>query len=41
LARAYIDMEDYDGAKELLSEVVSEGNDQQKQDAQDLLGNLS
>ena len=41
LARAYIDMEDFDGARELLQEVASEGNDQQKQDARDLLDNLA
>jgi len=40
LARAYIDMEDVDGAKELLQEVVAEGSDQQKQDARSLLDSL-
>lgn len=40
LARAYIDMEDTDGAKELLQEVVAEGSDQQKQDARSLLDSL-
>jgi pilus assembly protein FimV len=41
LARAYIDMEDVDGAKELLQEVVQEGSDQQKQDARELMDNLA
>ena len=41
LARAYIDMEDADGARELLQEVMQEGSDQQKQDARDLMDNLS
>jgi len=37
LARAYVDMGDADGAKEILKEVVAEGNDQQKQEAQELI----
>lgn len=41
LARAYIDMEDVDGARELLDEVVAEGSDQQKQDARDLMDKLA
>ncbi|WP_430462301.1 FimV/HubP family polar landmark protein [Thalassolituus sp. LLYu03] len=41
LARAYIDMEDFDGAKELLQEVVQEGSDQQKTDARELMNSLS
>ncbi|MEJ2693792.1 MAG: FimV/HubP family polar landmark protein [Candidatus Thiodiazotropha sp.] len=40
LARAYIDMGDNEGAKGILDEVVNEGTDQQKQDAQELLGNI-
>jgi pilus assembly protein FimV len=40
LARAYIDMGDNEGAKSILDEVVSEGNDQQKQEAQELLGSI-
>jgi len=40
LARAYIDMGDADGAKDILEEVSLEGNDEQKQDAQDLLKTL-
>ena len=41
LARAYIDMEDFDGARELLQEVMQEGSDQQKSDARSLLSNLA
>ena len=41
LARAYVDMEDVDGAKELLQEVVQEGNDAQKQEAKDLMDKLA
>lgn len=37
LARAYIDMGDQDGAKDILSEVVVEGNDTQKKEAEELL----
>ncbi|MDO3386442.1 FimV/HubP family polar landmark protein [Gilvimarinus sp. SDUM040013] len=37
LARAYIDMGDMEGAKDILSEVTEEGNDEQKQEAQSLL----
>lgn len=40
LARAYLDMEDNDGAKELLQEVVAEGSDQQKQDARALMDSI-
>ena len=41
LARAYVDMEDFEGAKELLEEVVQEGSDQQKQDARDLMDKIA
>lgn len=37
LARAYMDMGDKEGAKEILQEVVAEGDDQQKQDAEELV----
>ncbi|MCH8551371.1 MAG: hypothetical protein LAT62_05505 [Natronospirillum sp.] len=37
LARAYIDMEDGEGARDILNEVIEEGNDQQKSDARKLL----
>ncbi len=40
LARAYLDMEDSDGAKELLQEVVAEGSDQQKHDARALMDSI-
>jgi len=40
LARAYIDMDDKDGAKEILQEVLEEGTDKQKQDAGSLLDSL-
>ena len=41
LARAYIDMDDNDGAKEILQEVVEEGTEQQKQDANKMLDSLA
>jgi pilus assembly protein FimV len=41
LARAYVDMEDADGARELLQEVIQEGNDEQKSEAKDLMDKLS
>lgn len=41
LARAYVDMEDFEGAKELLEEVVQEGSDQQKQDARELMDKIA
>ncbi len=37
LARAYIDMGDTEGAKDILDEVVQEGNDEQKQEASELM----
>ncbi|WP_020408840.1 FimV/HubP family polar landmark protein [Hahella ganghwensis] len=40
LARAYIDMGDKEGARDILEEVVDEGNDTQKQEAADLLKGL-
>ncbi|MEQ9547792.1 MAG: FimV/HubP family polar landmark protein [Marinobacter sp.] len=41
LARAYIEMGDMDGARDILEEVALEGDDEQKVEAQDLLKNLS
>lgn len=41
LAAAYIDMGDPDGAKSILDEVLSEGNDEQKERASSLLDTLS
>jgi pilus assembly protein FimV len=40
LARAYIDMGDNDGARTLLNEVTSEGDEAQIKEANDLLGSL-
>lgn len=40
LIRAYIDMGDKDSARSILSEVVVEGNDDQQQEAQELLSQL-
>lgn len=41
LAAAYIDMGDPDGARSILNEVISEGSDEQKNRAQELLNSLS
>ena len=41
LARAYIDMDDKDGAREILNEVIEEGNDDQRQEASKLMDSLS
>jgi pilus assembly protein FimV len=41
LAVAYIDMGDPDGAKSILDEVITDGNDEQKSRAQDLLASLA
>jgi pilus assembly protein FimV len=41
LARAYIEMGDSDGARDILEEVALEGNEEQKAEAQDLLKNMS
>ena len=40
LARAYADMGDKEGAENILREVISEGSDEQQQEAEELLGNL-
>lgn len=40
LARAYIDMGDPDGARSILDEVMQEGNDGQKQEAQQLMAQI-
>ncbi len=40
LAQAYIEMGDNDGARSMLEEVVEGGNDEQKQQAQDLLSKI-
>ena len=41
LARAYVDMGDPEGAKSILGEVIDEGDEAQRQEAQRLLDNLS
>jgi pilus assembly protein FimV len=41
LAKAYIDMGDPDGARSILDEVMSEGSDSQKQEAQALLDQIA
>lgn len=40
LARAYMDMGDNEGARDILAEVAHEGNEQQRQEAVDLLGRI-
>jgi pilus assembly protein FimV len=40
LARAYIDMGDTEGARDILDEVIAEGNDDQQQEARELVTNL-
>ena len=40
LARAYVEMGDKDGAKEILDEVLKEGSDQQQTEANQLLASL-
>lgn len=41
LARAYIEMDDPDNAKSILQEVIEEGNDNQRKEAQDIILTLS
>lgn len=41
LARAYMDMEDLEGAKDILQEIVAEGNDTQKTEAQALIQSIN
>ena len=40
LARAYVEMGDKEGAREILNEVLAEGSDKQKSDAQGMLSSL-
>lgn len=40
LARAYVEMGDKEGAREILNEVLAEGNDAQKSDAKGMLSSL-
>lgn len=41
LARAYIDMGDTEGARDILDEVLSEGSDTQQEEARELIARLS
>lgn len=41
LAKAYIDMGDNEGARNILDEVIAEGSDQQKQQARDLVSQMA
>lgn len=41
LAQAYIDMGDTDGARDILSEVLTEGNETQRGEAKEMLGRLA
>jgi pilus assembly protein FimV len=41
LARAYLDMEDLEGAKDILEEIVSEGSEKQKTEAQALIQSIN
>ena len=41
LARAYIDMGDAEGARDILDEVLKEGNADQQQEARDLMGRIA
>lgn len=40
LARAYIDMDDIEGARDIIGEIMKEGNAQQKQEAENLVARL-
>ena len=40
LAKAYIDMGDTEGARDILNEVISEGNDQQQAEARELMSQV-
>lgn len=41
LAKAYLDMGDHEGARDILDEVLAGGNDQQKKEADELISQLS
>ena len=41
LARAYIDMGDSEGARDILDEVIAEGSEGQQQEARELISKLS
>ena len=40
LARAYIDMGDAEGARDILDEVIAEGSDVQKQEAREMIAKM-
>jgi pilus assembly protein FimV len=40
LARAYIEMDDVDAARELLDEVIRDGNQEQKEEAESILNGI-
>ena len=40
LARAYIDMGDHQGARDILDEVVKDGDQRQREEAEDMLSRL-
>ena len=40
LAKAYVDMGDREGAEDILKEVMEEGNDQQKSEAEELMRSI-
>jgi pilus assembly protein FimV len=40
LASTYLDMDDFDGARGILDEVLADGSDEQKAKAQELLGRI-
>ena len=41
LARAYIDMGDADGARDILDEVLKEGSASQQQEAREMMGRIA
>jgi len=41
LARAYMDMGDPEGARSILDEVMHEGNEEQKREAEDIISELA
>ena len=41
LARAYIDMGDYDGAREILDEVLAEGSEEQQSAAAEMKARIA
>lgn len=41
LARAYMDMEDLEGARDILQEIAAEGNDEQKKEAEALIRSIN